>query len=55
MVKHYKTACKAIDYGLRLNKFVVPHRKAVSQHIEALTLDILMHWIESLCDNFFRE
>ena len=52
MTKQYETACKAIDYGLAFNRFVVPHRKAGGQRLRALTLDILKPWIESLCDNF---
>ncbi len=52
VMKSYEIACKAIDYGLMLNRFVAPHRKAGGQHLRVLTFDILKPWIESLCDNF---
>lgn len=50
--KRYDTACQVINYGLGVNKFVVPHRKLGGQRLRVAQKDMLQDWIESLCDNY---
>jgi hypothetical protein len=53
--KHYDIACHAINYGLGVNKFVVPHQKLGGQHLWVAQKVILQDWSESLCENYAND
>ena len=50
--KHLDTAYQVINYGLFANRVVVPHCKVGGQHIHPLTHEMLLNWVEALCDNY---
>jgi hypothetical protein len=52
VTKHYKTACKVINYGLSTNKVVVSNQKVGGQHLRHAQKDMLQDWMEALCDCF---
>jgi hypothetical protein len=54
-MKRYETACRVGNFGLALNRVVVPHKKLGGQHLRLLTREMLQNWVENLYDNFASE
>jgi hypothetical protein len=51
-VLRYETACKIINYGLVVNKVVVPNKKLGGQHLHLMQRDMLQSLVENLCESF---
>jgi hypothetical protein len=50
--QRFNMACKVVNYGVHLNRFVVPNQQYGGSRLKDITRDTYVDWVKELCQNF---